>query len=86
VPPPEVVVLQSHFPAGGEYFPSGVAWTVGRGIEPGFESGPGGGVGQGAGVGRVFYFRPGHESVPTFFNPDVLRILYNAVRWAARRA
>jgi trehalose utilization protein len=35
------------------------------------------------GRGRVFYFRPGHESFPTYFNPDVRRVLANAVRWAA---
>ncbi|MBK9118356.1 MAG: ThuA domain-containing protein [Phycisphaerales bacterium] len=84
VPPPGVVVLQSYFPAGGEYFPSGIAWTVGDGIDPQFESGPGGGVGQGTGAGRVFYFRPGHESVPTYFNTDVQRVIYNAVRWAGK--
>ncbi len=84
VPPPAVVVLQSCFPAGKEYFPSGLAWTVGKGIDPTFASGPGQGTGQGEGAGRVFYFRPGHESVPTFFNPTVRRILLNAVRWAAR--
>jgi len=61
-----------------------VRWTVGGGIDATFASGPGQGVGQGEGAGRVFYFRPGHESVPTYFNPDVRRILLNAVRWAAR--
>jgi trehalose utilization protein len=85
VPPPAVVVLQSHFPAGGEYFPSGCCWTVGAGIDAAFTSGPGKGIGQGEGAGRVFYFRPGHESVPTFFNPDVRLVLWNAVQWAARR-
>ena len=34
-------------------------------------------------AGRIFYFQPGHESVPTFYNPYVLRIIYNAVRWTA---
>ena len=85
VPPSAVVILQSHFPAGGEYFPSGLAWTVGVGIDAQFQSGPGGGQGQGEGYGRVFYFRPGHETVPTFLNPDVRRVLYNAVRWVAKR-
>jgi trehalose utilization protein len=86
VPPPAAVVLQSFFPAGGEYFPSGLIWTVGTGVDRTFASGPGRGIGQGEGIGRVFYFRPGHESVPTYFNLDVRRILYNGVRWAARRA
>jgi trehalose utilization protein len=85
VPPAEVVVFQSQFPADGRYFPSGLCWTVGAGIQPGFESGPGGGVRQGVGAGRVFYFRPGHETVPTFLNPTVRHVLFNAVLWAAGR-
>ncbi|HEX8219500.1 MAG TPA: ThuA domain-containing protein [Chloroflexia bacterium] len=35
------------------------------------------------GLGKVFYFRPGHESFPTYFHPDVRRVIVNAVRWAA---
>jgi trehalose utilization protein len=35
------------------------------------------------GCGRVFYFQPGHETFPTFYNPDVIRVLQNAVRWVA---
>lgn len=35
------------------------------------------------GRGKVFYFRPGHESYPTYFNPQVRRVIANAVRWAA---
>jgi trehalose utilization protein len=35
------------------------------------------------GSGKIFYFRPGHESYPTFFNADVRRIIANAARWAA---
>lgn len=85
VPPPACVVFQSYFPAGGEYFPCGLTWTVGRGKTEGFASGPGGGVGEGEGAGRVFYFRPGHETNPTYFDPNVRRILANAVLWAAHR-
>jgi len=33
--------------------------------------------------GKVFYFRPGHESYPTYYNETVLKIIANAVRWAA---
>jgi len=34
------------------------------------------------GAGKIFYFRPGHESYPTFFDPKILRVLANAIRWA----
>ena len=33
--------------------------------------------------GKVFYFQPGHESYPTFYNPTVQKILTNAARWTA---
>jgi trehalose utilization protein len=35
------------------------------------------------GRGRVFYFRPGHESNPSYHHPDILRVINNAVHWAA---
>lgn len=35
------------------------------------------------GHGRIFYFRPGHETYPTYHDPNVLRIIENAVRWAS---
>lgn len=35
------------------------------------------------GAGKVFYFRPGHETYPTFYQPEVQRVITNAVRWAA---
>ena len=35
------------------------------------------------GRGKIFYFRPGHESYPTYFNPEVRRVIANAVVWAA---
>ena len=34
------------------------------------------------GKGRIFYFRPGHESYPIFHNEKVLEVLANGVRWA----
>jgi trehalose utilization protein len=37
------------------------------------------------GHGRVFYFRPGHETYPTYHNLEVLRVIGNAARWAAAR-
>lgn len=35
------------------------------------------------GSGKVFYFRPGHESYPTYYHEDIKRIITNAARWAA---
>lgn len=35
------------------------------------------------GRGRIFYFRPGDENYPTYYQPEVLRVIGNAVRWAA---
>ena len=35
------------------------------------------------GAGKVFYFRPGHETYPIYHNPEILRVITNAVRWAA---
>jgi trehalose utilization protein len=33
------------------------------------------------GKGRVFYFRPGHETYPIFQQAETLRVVENAVRW-----
>ena len=35
------------------------------------------------GKGKVFYFRPGHETFPIYYQPEVLRVVTNAVHWAA---
>ncbi len=35
------------------------------------------------GLGKVFYFQPGHETCRSFYDPNVRKILVNAVRWAA---
>ncbi|EFM08725.1 protein of unknown function DUF1037 [Paenibacillus curdlanolyticus YK9] len=35
------------------------------------------------GQGKIFYFRPGHETYPTYYNPEVLQVIKNAVQWAA---
>lgn len=32
--------------------------------------------------GRIFYFQPGHETFPIFFDPNVQTIIRNAVNWA----
>lgn len=33
--------------------------------------------------GRIFYFQPGHETFPIFYDANVQTIIRNAVRWAA---
>ena len=35
------------------------------------------------GIGKVFYFRPGHETNPTYHVPQIQKIITNAVNWAA---
>ena len=37
------------------------------------------------GAGRIFYFRPGHETYPIYFDANVRRVLANAAEWAARK-
>jgi trehalose utilization protein len=34
------------------------------------------------GAGNIFYFRPGHETYPTYHDPMVGKVLRNAVNWA----
>jgi len=34
------------------------------------------------GNGRIFYFRPGHETYPTYHQKEVQTVIANAVRWA----
>jgi trehalose utilization protein len=34
------------------------------------------------GACNIFYFRPGHETYPTYFDENVGRVLRNAVNWA----
>jgi len=35
------------------------------------------------GQGKIFYFQPGHETYPVYTNEHVLRVIANAVHWAA---
>ena len=35
------------------------------------------------GLGKIFYFQPGHETCRSFYNPHVRQILRNAVHWVA---
>ena len=34
------------------------------------------------GKGRIFYFSPGHETYPIYHQPEITRVLANAVCWA----
>ena len=36
------------------------------------------------GQGRVFYFQPGHESCPTYYDKNIQKVITNGVRWAYR--
>ncbi len=38
------------------------------------------------GAGRIFYFRPGHETYPIYHNAEVRQVLRNAVHWACNPA
>ncbi len=35
------------------------------------------------GSGKIFYFRPGHETFPIYHQPEIQQVIKNAVRWAA---
>jgi trehalose utilization protein len=35
------------------------------------------------GKGKVFYFRPGHETFPIYHQPEIQKVITNAVKWAA---
>jgi trehalose utilization protein len=37
------------------------------------------------GAGRIFYFSPGDQDYPVYFQPEIQRVLANAVEWAAPR-
>ncbi|MEW5814062.1 MAG: ThuA domain-containing protein [Spirochaetota bacterium] len=37
------------------------------------------------GHGRIFYFSPGHETYPIFYNQQVMKVIANAARWARPR-
>ncbi|MDK3162041.1 ThuA domain-containing protein [Kamptonema cortianum] len=35
------------------------------------------------GRGKLFYFSPGHETFPIYYQPEIRKVIANAVRWAA---
>jgi len=38
------------------------------------------------GAGRIFYFAPGHETYPIYYQKEIRQVLRNAVRWAVNPA
>jgi trehalose utilization protein len=36
------------------------------------------------GRGKIFYFRPGHETRPIYYQPEVQQVLRNAIPWLAK--
>ena len=34
------------------------------------------------GLGKIFYFQPGHETNPTFYDDNYLTVVKNAIQWA----
>jgi trehalose utilization protein len=38
------------------------------------------------GQGRIFYFSPGHETHPVYYQPEVRRVIANAARWVYQPA
>ncbi|MBH0230629.1 ThuA domain-containing protein [Halobacillus yeomjeoni] len=33
------------------------------------------------GKGKIFYFRPGHETYPTYYNKEIQKVIRNGVKW-----
>ncbi|MGX7420027.1 ThuA domain-containing protein [Carnobacterium gallinarum] len=34
------------------------------------------------GSGKIFYFQPGHETYPTYYNVEIQKVIINGVNWA----
>lgn len=35
------------------------------------------------GAGKIFYFQPGHETFPTYYDPNIRQVIRNAAAWAS---
>lgn len=42
-----------------------------------------GGCAYERGRGKIFYFSPGHETLPIYYQPEVQKVITNAVRWTS---
>jgi trehalose utilization protein len=63
VPEPDEIIFEERW-ATGDWFRSGLLWSLGK--------------------GKVFYFRPGHETYPVFKQKWPLKILTNTAQWMGR--
>lgn len=34
-------------------------------------------------MAKFFYFRPGHETYPTYYNKEIQRVITNGVKWVS---
>jgi len=34
------------------------------------------------GLGKIFYFQPGHEAYPIYYNENIIKVINNAIAWA----
>lgn len=32
--------------------------------------------------GKIFYFQPGHETLPIYYNEEIIKVIKNAIHWA----
>ena len=32
-------------------------------------------------LGRIFYFQPGHETYPTYYNEEIIKVIKNGINW-----
>jgi trehalose utilization protein len=42
-----------------------------------------GGMTYRRGNGKIFYFHPGHETYPSYYNEEVQQVIKNATKWSA---
>lgn len=35
------------------------------------------------GRGKIFYFRPGHETYPIYYQPEIMQVITNGIKWTA---
>lgn len=38
------------------------------------------------GLGKIFYFQPGHEAYPIYYDKNIIKVINNAIKWAAPTA